>query len=240
MLIRRFDTKIVTPEIPIQNTFRTIKITDRISPELYREFSNLNFAGVYRIGSKTERRDCYIGSAYNLTDKITHHLNLLYRGVHHSKGLQDWVTKNGIENIDVSVLAYSKANPDDFEGKEQYYLNLIKPNFNSILNKNRVRFEYVTVEHRRWSSKAKNEFGNNIVSDISANYKHRLMRIIIDKSNTEEERRKQTPIIIIDTEDYSAVINNNITRVSKKKDKQQTEEVEQTFVIRKALFSKTE
>ena len=235
MIIPNFINKTIAIETPIRNTIGTVKIIDRISPELYQEFSNLNFAGVYRLGSKTDYRDCYIGSNYNITLKITHHLNLLYRRQHHSERLQEWVDKNGIENIDISVLTWSKSDPDEFEGLEQYYLNLIKPRFNSILNKRPVKVEFIEVDYKRYCNiNIKNEFDNSIISSISANYKHRKMNIVLDRTNDREERRKWKPTIIIDTENVSSITRGDMTKITKQKDKPQNE----GFVIRKAFFSK--
>lgn len=234
MSIPNFLNKSITIETN-PNLIGNLKIIDRISPTLYQEFSNLNFAGVYKLGSKIDSRDCYIGSTYNITLKITHHLNLLYRGKHHSVELQDWVDKNGIENIDICVLHHCSNDPDEFESIEQYYLNLIKPRFNSILNKKQVKFEFIETNHRRYcNTDIKNEFGNSIVSTISATCTHRKLNVVLDRTNDREERRKWRPTIIIDTEDVSSITRGDMTKITKQKDKPQNE----GFVIRKAFFSK--
>lgn len=146
-----FINKTITTQNQFISTSIFIPISKRINSDLYDTFSNLNFAGVYRIGSETEKRDCYIGSAYNITLKITHHLNLLYRGKHYSKELQNWVNNNGLENIDISVLSWCRAKPDEFEVKEQYYLNLIKPKFNSILNKYIPTTKLLDDRRKNWT-----------------------------------------------------------------------------------------
>jgi hypothetical protein len=230
-----FSNKSIISKESSNSTTTITPISQRISPDLYACFSNLNFAGIYRIGSGIDKSLCYIGGSDNLTLKITHHMNLLYRGEHHSKGLQDWVNANGIENVDISVLIQCKNNPSLIENWEQYYLNVLKPKFNTVLNK-----KYITYEVRQYSPlryanvKTLNAFGNPIV-------KPRKKDILYDEvvfTNTtlaDEERKTWTPTICINTEDKFSITRGDRTNIKKVKP---VENVVITYVVRPAFFSK--
>lgn len=191
-------------------------INKRISSNLWNTFSNLNFSGVYKIGSKTELRDCYIGGTYDITFKVTHHLNLLYRGEHHSKGLQDWVNANGLENIDISVLCRCKSNPDEFENREQYFLNKIKPRFNGVLNKRSINVEFKDSYWLNYcNTKLLNDFGNPIVTDFSKNCKRTILHFTkLQTVDVNEKHSKHVTIIIND----DTIIRNGDIKVKNKQE----------------------
>lgn len=215
-MITNFIQKTVVTNITTSPTVINTKISERISPDLYASFSNLNFAGVYRIGAENNKRDCYIGSSYNVSLKITHHLNLLYRGEHHSKGLQEWVNNNGLDNIDVSILKWCRPNPDEFENWEQYYLDIIKPKFNAILNKKNIKYEVNSSKpFIHYNKRTLNEFGHQIVSRLSDNTEHKTVKFIVNK-DINDERANWKPTIIINTEDLVSMTRGDITNKPKK------------------------
>lgn len=188
-----FTSKTVTAPTPSTPIPISRPISERISSNMYSTFSNLNFSGVYRLGSEANKSECFIGSAYNITLKVTHHLNLLMSGKHHCKSLQEWVNKNGIETLDISILAQTKSNPDDFEVREQFYINLIKPKFNSVVNKRKITYHFKEVVRPRYvNSKARNLFSKPIISDISKNYNHHILKIT-STSDIDEERKLWKP-----------------------------------------------
>jgi hypothetical protein len=218
MFIPNFVNKSITVDNTIKSTPQSTPIKERISPNLYACFSNLNFAGVYRIGSEsTKNNECYIGSAYNLTLKITHHLNLLLSGKHHSKGLQDWVNANGIEALDVSILKHTTANPDLFENWEQYFLTIIKPKFNTVLNKKEIKYEIRKYKPLRYAAvRILNEFGNPIVKPRIKEYETEQI-VFINDSRPDDERRGWKSTIIINTEDLFSITRGDTSNFKPKK-----------------------
>lgn len=235
MSFPNFINKSVRTENPIKTNTILTHISKRISPELYACFSNLNFSGIYKIGSATVIRDCYIGAAYNVTLKITHHLNLLYRGEHHSKGLQDWVNTNGLENIDIVLLRRTPANPDVFENWEQYYLDKFKPKFNTVLHKKVIKFETSEFLYKTtyFNYKLLNEFGNPIVSKISSITPHSIVKFLTTKEE-EEKHKYWKPTIIINTEDEVSIRRGDITNIKEKK----VIQVKETKVYRNVFKAK--
>ena len=231
-----FTNKIVTTENNIINTTKLKPINEKISLDLYNSFSNLNFSGVYRIGSETIKNECFIGSAYNITLKITHHLHLLINKKHYSDKLQEWVNKNGIENIDISVLAWTPSKPDLFEAKEQYFVNLIKPKFNTVLNKYKITISEVSINYPiSFVKNSKNEFGNNIVSSY-INQPH--IRIKVEKSANQledENRKKWKPTILVFDEqgETSFVQRGDVTNIKVKKT---DVTIKESIVYRKGVF----
>ena len=235
MTILNFITKTKTLKPAIRNNTINTNLSKRISPDLYASFSNLNFAGVYRIGAENDKNDCYIGGSYNVSFKITHHLNLLYRGEHHSKGLQEWVNINGLDNIDVSILKWCKPNPDEFENWEQYYLDLIKPKFNAILNKKNVRYEIGTSKpFVHYNRRTLNEFGHQIISRISDTAEHKVVKFIVDK-NINDERINWKPTIIINTEDLVSRTRGDITNIPKTKKNWSEVDITEMPIVRRNI-----
>jgi hypothetical protein len=230
-----FIQKAITNDISIVTPIISIPIKQRISPDLYASFSNLNFAGVYKIGSEVNKKDCYIGSAYNITLKVIHHMNLLYNNKHHSKGLQDWVNENGIEALDISLLSWSKPFPNEFEKLEQYYLDLIKPNFNSVLNKKVITVK--TKEEKNigyYNYKILNEFGKLMVTSFSSHYPNHYPDIIV-KSEVDEERKHWTPTICINTESQFSIKRGDTNNLPKKKKFESDKDVTEITIVKRNL-----
>lgn len=235
MNILDFTNKTIITEKTIKETAVTTSISERISPDLFADFSNLNFSGVYRLGSENISADCYIGSAYNITLKVIHHVNLLYRGEHHSRGLQEWVNKNGLESIDISLLKRTKSIPDDFENWEQYFLNQIKPNFNTVLNKRIIKVETKQYTPLRYANvKELNELGKPIITPRKRDTQYNELIVSGVATIGDEERSKWKPTIIINTEDIFSRRRGDITniKVTKKVDV----DVEVTYVYRTGVF----
>jgi hypothetical protein len=118
---------------PIQSSTKggiRIPIYKKISTNLWHDFSNLNFPGVFKIGSAINKNECIIDSDYNITLKITRHLNTLIRGDHSVISLQEWFNTHGIDAIDISMLCRCPANYDYFKAEELKYINQIRPLFN--------------------------------------------------------------------------------------------------------------
>lgn len=149
MTIQNFSSKTVIIQSTIKNITKTIPLYKKISTDLYNSF-NLNFAGVYKLGSETNKKECYIGSAYNIGIAVRNHFNLLLANKHHSKLLQEWVDKNGIEALDFSILKWCPAKPDIFKKEEQKFINNLKPLFNSITNIYTERETEIVEERKAW------------------------------------------------------------------------------------------
>ena len=149
MTISNFSSKTVIFKSNIQNITTNIPLSKKISTDLYDSF-NLNFAGVYRIGSIINKRECYIGSSYNMGLAVRNHFNLLLVNKHHSKLLQEWVNTNGIEAIDFSILAWCPPKPDTFKEAEQKFIDKLRPKFNSTINVFNPKETEIVDERRHW------------------------------------------------------------------------------------------
>ena len=89
---------------------------------------------IYKISSIVKSERCYIGSAVNYESRKAVHLSQLIKGNHHSKKLQRHFNKYGVSDIIFSVLKITdKIN---LIKDEQYYIDTIKPYFNSRPNAN--------------------------------------------------------------------------------------------------------
>ena len=85
---------------------------------------------IYIIKSKVQPEKFYIGSAVNFYQRIRNHKSDLVKKKHCSKHLQNHVNKYGIKDISFEILerVYDKNN---LISREQYYLDLYKPIFNT-------------------------------------------------------------------------------------------------------------
>jgi len=94
--------------------------------------------GVYKICHKSNLSNFYIGSgAYvgkrkhhsGIYNRWTSHLSDLRNNRHHSSRLQNVVNKHGIEGLEFSIIEV--CNTKDCIEREQYYLDTMKPAYNT-------------------------------------------------------------------------------------------------------------
>lgn len=84
-------------------------------------------SGIYQIINTTTDKS-YIGSSNNIYKRITRHSNLLKKGLHPNIHLQRAFDKYGEVSFEVEVLEYCES--DTLIEREQYYIDLINPEYN--------------------------------------------------------------------------------------------------------------
>jgi hypothetical protein len=132
MDLQTFTNKIATRPSNIKNIPISTPLSRKISKELLNQIYPLNFSGIYRIGSKSCKEDCYISSSYNIGKTVREHINLLIANKHYSKALQDWVNENGINKLSVTILKWCSSYTNLAKQLEEIYINLYEPNFNLV------------------------------------------------------------------------------------------------------------
>jgi group I intron endonuclease len=90
-----------------------------------------NKSGIYQISNNITNK-CYIGSSFDLTTRLRNHVNMLKKNKHHSIHLQNSYNKNGTDNFSISILEFCEESK--LLEKEQYYLDLHKPQYNISLS----------------------------------------------------------------------------------------------------------
>jgi group I intron endonuclease len=93
---------------------------------MYRDL--ITTPAVYEIVNIVNQK-CYVGSSHNCRQRIICHLSSLRRGDHHSRYLQRSWDKYGEKAFTVNILAEPPL--DELLQKEQYYLDSLKPEYNS-------------------------------------------------------------------------------------------------------------
>lgn len=86
-----------------------------------------NKSGIYQIKSIIDNR-IYIGSSIDLKARKRYHFWNLSKKEHHSKYLQRYYNKYGKENLKFSILEFCCK--ENLIEREQYWLNLLSPEFN--------------------------------------------------------------------------------------------------------------
>lgn len=84
--------------------------------------------GVYIISNKIDSR-IYIGSATKFRRRFLDHQEMLRKGKHHSKHLQAFVNKYGIDKLEFNIVYQCSTRASAFE-LEQGLINKLKPKFN--------------------------------------------------------------------------------------------------------------
>lgn len=105
--------------------------------------------GIYQIKNKINNKS-YIGSSSRLKFRWSRHLTDLKCNIHHSLALQRACNKYGIDSFEFIVLEYCKD--DELLQKEQYYLDVLKPEYNICKiagNCAGVKHSTETIEKRR-------------------------------------------------------------------------------------------
>src|SRR5437016_1969320 len=88
----------------------------------------VNRSGIYIIYSVLDGRS-YIGSSRNISERWKGHLDGLGRKKHHNHHLQNFFNKYGEKILIFDVLEFCKIK--DLLAREQWYLDTMKPEFNS-------------------------------------------------------------------------------------------------------------
>lgn len=85
-------------------------------------------SGIYNIRNIIND-NIYIGSSIRIKERWAAHRNLLKRGKHHCKKLQDEYKEFGMENFIYEIIQYSEG---DLIKEELRWLNFFKPEYNTI------------------------------------------------------------------------------------------------------------
>lgn len=91
---------------------------------------NLNCAGIYKI-TCTKNNKFYIGSSNHIRKRFNYHRSLLRRNKHHSKYLQNCFNKYGNTSLNFELVQIID-DIDNLRTTEQYYIDNLKPSFNSV------------------------------------------------------------------------------------------------------------
>lgn len=96
--------------------------------------NNFRFkSGIYFIKCKSNNR-LYIGSSVNIYNRLHQHLHR-FKNNKHFKIMQNSVNKYGLENFECGVVEYCEK--ENLLEREQYYIDTLKPYFNTNKNINR-------------------------------------------------------------------------------------------------------
>jgi hypothetical protein len=97
---------------------------------------------IYRITNILTNKH-YVGSTFNLKERISRHVNYLNRNCHHSWKLQESFTIHTIKNFIVEVLEdCEKMNNDELHNREIFYIkkfDSVINGFNCILNSKKYK-----------------------------------------------------------------------------------------------------
>ena len=85
--------------------------------------------GIYKIQSKVKPEKFYIDSAIYIRNRWAMHLNDLKKNHHHASKLQNHYNKYGKD--DLILIIVEPCLPEFLVIREQYYINKLKPFFNS-------------------------------------------------------------------------------------------------------------
>jgi len=84
--------------------------------------------GIYKIFNSDNTR-VYIGSSIDILKRWNSHIYSLKKGKHHSKKLQNYINKYGIDSISFTLL--EECGADCLMEREQHYIDIYNPYFNS-------------------------------------------------------------------------------------------------------------
>lgn len=120
--------------------------------------------GIYKIQSNIEPEKFYIGSSSNLLHRKRQHLSMLKNNNHFAIYLQNYVNKNGIDSITFHII--EECNINDIITREQFYLDNLKPIFNSRLIAESNRGHKFSDKVKKNMSKAQQNWRKNNVVRI--------------------------------------------------------------------------
>ncbi len=133
--------------------------------ELYfseiNSFKELKETGIYKIKNKLNNK-FYIGSASyknGILKRLRYHKLTLLNNSHSNKHLQSVVNKYGIENFIITVLEFCE--PEKCIEREQYYLDLLNPEYNILKFARIAKGCILSEEARNKISSSKKELYSN-------------------------------------------------------------------------------
>jgi group I intron endonuclease len=88
-------------------------------------------SGIYKIYFTNDYKYFYIGSAINISERITRHRYELKKQIHKNKILQRVYNKYGDDKMAFSILELT-TNSDNLIQKEQYFIDLLNPTMNIL------------------------------------------------------------------------------------------------------------
>lgn len=86
----------------------------------------MDMVGIYKI-TNLITNDCYIGQSRNLKKRINNHHQ---KGIH-SKLFEEHISEYGWENFQVEIL--EECREEDLLEREAYYIELLKPAYNTVV-----------------------------------------------------------------------------------------------------------
>ena len=126
----------------------------------------MKLSGIYKIINKTNNH-IYVGSAVDLKGRWSTHKNRLKDNKHHSIYLQRAYNKYGADNFVFEII--EECSKDDLIKREQYYFDLLKPNYNVA----KIAGSSLGLKHSKESSLKKSlnhafkgKFGKDSLSSI--------------------------------------------------------------------------
>ena len=90
---------------------------------------NINKSGVYKWINNTNGNS-YVGSSVNLSKRLLEYLNTNYLLRHKNMSINKALLKYGYSDFSLLILEYCE--PDLCIEREQYYINLYKPEYNIL------------------------------------------------------------------------------------------------------------
>jgi group I intron endonuclease len=103
--------------------------------------------GVYAIFNRVSEK-MYIGSSINMAKRWTKHRHELRKGTHHCQPLLRAIAKYGLNAFSFDVIEHV-SNPDKLIEREQQWINLFNPEYNTCKIAGSVRGIKRSVETKR-------------------------------------------------------------------------------------------
>jgi len=140
--------------------------------------------GIYMIQSIAKPERIYIGSAMNIKQRWSRHLQGLKEGRHHSKTLQRHVNKYGKNDLTFTIL--SCCSKEELLNQEQIFIDSHKPYFNTcMIAGNSLGYKHSEENKQKFSYIAKNR------PHISEETREKIRLSSTGRVKTDEERRKR-------------------------------------------------
>lgn len=158
--------------------------------------------GVYQIKSIIKPTRIYIGSSIDIHCRWDRHLSLLNRNKHHSPKLQNHYNKYGKNDLVFSILVLCEQL--DLIITEQYYLDTLKPYFNTCkIAGNSLGFKHsketinkISLIRKKWHEQYFNIFGMHITPCKGRIWKQSIetkkKRSVLMKGNTFAKNHKHS------------------------------------------------
>lgn len=156
-------------------------------------------SGIYKITNIINNK-FYIGSAINFYHREKVHFSYLKKNNHPNQHLQNAYNFYGKGKLFFEIIEYIEPNKEKLIEREQYYIDLLKPEYNILKNAyNNLGYKHTDETRKKMSKSSKGKLkskkhSQNISNGLKGKPKSEIHKLHLKKSDEWKKKRSESMI----------------------------------------------